>query len=955
MKLPQTPEGWAEADRYMQTCIVPSVLMQEDVDAMNEILCNGIHSFFTSRYGTYQFNQRHQHPPKVSNQQNELKQVLMEKNEVKKRLRRLRRNGSSPEEVRLLACEFHHLVRKHSKLSRQERTAQSQRSKNQQRKECYRNLHKFARKILDDDNYTSVQPSFSKPEAQSFFTDVYSTTPKSFTRPLWMPEPPLPTVPMVTSEFTEEEVRHIILKSKSASTPSPADQVPYVVLKKCPSLIPALLHIFNSCWGLQRVPEAWKVGVIRLLGKKKAEDDPSKPNNFRPIALTSCIGKVFTSLLKQRWMSYMVGYNYLNTAVQKAFVNGVPGCTEHHHKLLSTINDARRKHKSHCVCWLDLANAFDSDHHDLIRFSLQHYHAPQAMINMTCNLYQDLTGVVSTDAWQTDPFHLQVGVYQGDPLSVLVFNTVMNTLVDTITKSHADLGYFLGASSHNLLQYANDTSLIADGPSSCQTLLTTTEAWLEWSGMKANIPKCVSLAVRASSGKPYDPKLTLNGEVIPYIGDSTFHFLGAPVCIHGTEIQAREGLLRKLTSLLEKVDATLVSRQQKLKLYKLAICPRLTWELSVNSFALSWLESKLQPIATKYLKKWCGLAKSADTGCMFLPKEHGGLNLPSLTTIYKKLQVTKAVAYTSSRDPLVRAIASRETRREATLQRPAFKPFQEVITAMQDDPGASSKQLCNRVKKQVEAVDTKSRLSHSTSLTVQNLPMKDNTSRAPHLWSSTIETLPERVFKFALNSLTDTLPHNANLHLWKKLPSPSCNLCGQRQTLLHVLNACPSALEKRRYNARHDAILLCIHAFLVKYLPPSKHVTADLPDQPYHFPQQITITDSRPDIVVWDRESITLIELTVPFELCIESAVHRKRHRYSDLLDDCRAKGYAARLLTLEVGSRGFLHCSSLNSLYELVPSRKCHQEALEADIVQKCLQESYRIWCKRNWKETVE
>ena len=736
-----------------------------------------------------------------------------------------------------------------------------------------------------------------------------------------MPEPPLPTVPMVTTEFTEEEVRHTILKSKSASSPSPADQVSYVVLKKCPSLIPALLHIFNSCWKLQRVPDAWKVGVIRLLGKKKAEDDPSKPNNFRPIALTSCIGKVFTSLLKQRWLSYMVGNNYLNTAVQKAFVNGVPGCSEHHLKLLATLNDARRKHKSLCVCWLDLANAFGSVHHGLIRFSLQHYHAPQAMINMTCNLYQDLTGVVSTDAWQTDPFHLQIGVYQGDPLSVIVFNTVMNTLVDTITKSHADLGYSLGASSHNLLQYADDTSLIADGPSSCQKLLTITEAWLEWSGMKANIPKCVSLAVRASSGKPYDPKLTLNGEVIPYIGDRTFHFLGAPVCIHGTETQAREGLLRKLTSLLEKVDATLVSRQQKLKLYKLAICPRLTWELSVNSFALSWLESKLQPIATKYLKKWCGLAKSADTGCMFLPKEHGGLDLPSLTTTYKKLQVTKAAVYTSSRDPLVRAIASRKTIREATLQRPAFQPFQEVIKAMQVDPGASSKQLCIRVKKQVEAVDTETRFSHSTSLSVQNQPLKDNTSRAPRLWSFSVATLPERVFKFALNSLTDTLPHNANLHLWRKLPSPSCKLCGQRQTLLHVLNACPYALQKRRYNTRHDAILQAIYAFLVKHLPSTTSVTADLHDQEYTFPQQIATTDTRPDITAWDERTITLIELTVPYEMCTESAIERKRHRYHGLLEDCRANGYIAKLLTVEVGSRGFLHCRSFDSLYKFVPS----------------------------------
>ena len=241
----------------------------------------------------------------------------------------------------------------------------------------------------------------------------------------------------------------------------------------------------------------------------------------------------------------MLDNRYLNTRVQKAFVDGVPGCTEHHLKLLSTINEARRKHKSLCVCWLDLANAFGRIHHDLIRFSFSHYHAPAAMTSMLSNLYQDLTGVVSTKSWLTDPIHLQIGVYQGDPLSVLVFNTVMNTLVDTITKCHPDLEYHLSSSSvkSNLLQYADDTSLLADGPSSCKAMLTTPEAWLKWSGMKANVPKCMSLAIRASSGKPYDPKLTLNEEAVPYISNSTFHFLGAPVSLHNTSMQARESLL----------------------------------------------------------------------------------------------------------------------------------------------------------------------------------------------------------------------------------------------------------------------------------------------------------------------------------------------------------------------------------------------------------------------------
>ena len=96
-----------------------------------------------------------------------------------------------------------------------------------------------------------------------------------------------------------------------------------------------------------------------------------------------------------------------------------------------------------------------------------------------------------------------------------------------------------------------------------RALLAATETWLTWSGMKAIVRKCVSLAIHASSGKPYNPELALNEEEpIPYISDSTFRFLGAPVSIRSTNTQARESLLEKVQSLLEKVDATLVTRQK---------------------------------------------------------------------------------------------------------------------------------------------------------------------------------------------------------------------------------------------------------------------------------------------------------------------------------------------------------------------------------------------------------
>lgn len=116
--------------------------------------------------------------------------------------------------------------------------------------------------------------------------------------------------------------------------------------------------------------------------------------------------------------------------------------------------------------------------------------------------------------------NLQIAVYQGDPLPVLMFNTVINTLVDTITKCYPDLGYSLTSSPHqtNLLQYADDTFVISDGPSSCKTVLAAIEDWLMWFGMKANVPKCLSLTIQTSNGKPYSPTTqssTLNGKTIP--------------------------------------------------------------------------------------------------------------------------------------------------------------------------------------------------------------------------------------------------------------------------------------------------------------------------------------------------------------------------------------------------------------------------------------------------------
>ena len=98
------------------------------------------------------------------------------------------------------------------------------------------------------------------------------------------------------------------------------------------------------------------------------------------------------------------------------------------------------------------------------------------------------------------PIPLSIGVYQEDLLFVVIFNSVMSTLADSL-KQFQQLGYSFTNSPRSLttLQYADDTCLVADGSSSCQTLLNHVDRWLEWTGMRAKVPKCHSLALKATT------------------------------------------------------------------------------------------------------------------------------------------------------------------------------------------------------------------------------------------------------------------------------------------------------------------------------------------------------------------------------------------------------------------------------------------------------------------------
>ena len=748
----------------------------------------------------------------------------------------------------------------------------------------------------------------------------------------------------------------MIKRSKAKSSPSPFDQVSYRIFKHCPSLLVALADLFNTSWSTSTIPNAWKAAAIKLIAKSTAKDAPADPSNFRPIVLTSCVGKLFTSILRTRWLDYMVDNGYLDRSLQKGFMPTISGCIEHHCKLARILREARSRHRSIAVAWLDLANAYGSVHHSLIQFSLKHYHAPSRFSSIIGHLYSGLSARILTEDWSTPSIPLNMGVYQGDPLSVVIFNTVINTLVD-IVKSRPDLGYKVHGTSYsvNMLQYADDTCLVGNSPAACQHLLNITDKWLSWSLMRAKIPKCSAVYLQASTGHSTDPQLTLSGQSIPFLGNDTIKFLGLPIQVPQDPLQSRLHIRNKLTSLLKTVDTCGVTRRQKLKLYKLGICPRLNWPLTIYNLPSSWIKHQLEAIATKFLKKWSGLARSASPNMLYLPKSKGGQDLPSISALYKRLQVSRQAQLLTSIDPCVRRVAEDGLRTEESSVRAAFRPAVMVRDVMQEDPAQTRKALTKAVKARVSEDEVTTRVAELEGLPRQGHMIRTCKNGEADVWTQAIQQLPEEAWKFALNAAHDTLPHNANLHLWGKKPSNTCPLCNKEpQTLIHVLNACDAALQWRRYNNRHDMVLEGLHSAVRGNLPEGTTMIADL-ESDYSFPAKLACTDLRPDIVWWNDTTrrVTLLELTIPFDTLLEDAARRKQAKYRSLAEDIEKQGYSVKLLTLEVGSRGVPHNAAFKQLGEHVGLSTKETKNLTANLSTLAIQGSYKIWCTRNQLKT--
>ena len=97
--------------------------------------------------------------------------------------------------------------------------------------------------------------------------------------------------------FTEVNIKTAI-KSLKNNKASSFDSVLNEMLKcAAPIISKPLLGFFNTILESNIYPSPWKNDVLGPLHKSGPLDDP---NNFRGICVSSCIGKLFNTLLRQK-------------------------------------------------------------------------------------------------------------------------------------------------------------------------------------------------------------------------------------------------------------------------------------------------------------------------------------------------------------------------------------------------------------------------------------------------------------------------------------------------------------------------------------------------------------------------------------------------------------------------------------------------------------------------------
>ena len=596
-------------------------------------------------------------------------------------------------------------------------------------------------------------------------------------------------------------------------------------------------------------PTSLKIGIVTCIPKKKGTENPSE---FRPITVSPIIGRLFHRVVCRRMERY-----WPLSPRQKAFRSG-DGLAENIWLVRSLIQKKREQLKKLNMTFIDVSKAFDTVSQNSIIRAASRLGTPPMLLDYMADLYNGCFVHLRLGRNISQQIPVKRGVKQGDPMSPLLFNAVIDMVMSEVDDSIGVCGD-KDSVKCNYIAFADDLVLLSSTDVGMQMLMEQVENSLANVGLKMNPTKCASLRTEIVSRKklwivnpmPYLKLQNSNISALDIAG--TYKYLG-------TEI----GSKKKFTSIAGIVQGSLhaISRAplkpfQRMYILRTHVLPGLVHHLTFDSLTLSSMTAADVQIRAA-VRRWLRLPKDVPVPFFHAPLGSGGLGILQLRQWAPILRIQRLNSLLfqakNSNDIFLQNVLKENL---AVLSE--VRKFGRLGSGVE---GAQRKLKLLTAEKLYKSVDGYGLKSFSTGIGLSDW-IVDGVNR-----------VPSDVFLKCIKVRAAVLYNKLRASRGQPMADTSCDAgCRIPESLGHMIQVCPKSDGPRR--ERHDNIVRRLEGKLQSMGFSTKTE-----------PRIRTEMGLRiPDLCAWKEEQFLVCDVSIVSDLSNLNEEHDRKVRKYDIRD----------------------------------------------------------------------
>jgi hypothetical protein len=385
----------------------------------------------------------------------------------------------------------------------------------------------------------------------------------------------------INRPITEKEIEEAVRTLKNNKSPGQDNILNEHIKNTIDLLKPIYVKLFNLIFNTGYIPETWTDGLIKPIYKQKG--NPNSPENYRPISLLSCMGKLFTNILNKRLNKYAENNNIIQET-QAGFRRN-HSTLDNVFILKSLIDILKNDKKKMYCCFIDFKQAFDSVWRNGLWNKLLKENINGKCFNIITSIYNNIKSRVITCEGTSAPFLSLSGVRQGENLSPFLFSIFLNDL-ENFLKNNGVNGIEKGTLVEEtriyvklcILLYADDTVIFSDNPTDLQTALDLFNQYCKTWKLNINTSKTKILTISKGRNQNNN-RFKIGNEVLEEIHE--YKYLGIFFTRTGSFVKTKsyiaEQANKAMFSLLKKIKRLSLPFDLQIELFEKTVKPILLY------------------------------------------------------------------------------------------------------------------------------------------------------------------------------------------------------------------------------------------------------------------------------------------------------------------------------------------------------------------------------------------